>query len=251
MSAARARTPQPRSPTRNGVCLAALLLAAIAAWPASAAAHGLVGRAYLPVPAWLFAWAAGIVLVLSFIALAALWSTPRFERAREQRLLAVPHFAGLLCGAIGVLAFLAVVISGIAGSQIPTSNLAPTAVFVIFWVAIPIASAVFGDVFRPLNPWRAVARALSALVPSTFRPAPLPYPARLGRWPAVAGVLAFAWVELVFVGRDRPATLAVLAVGYALGQLVGMAFFGIERWSERGDAFGVAFNLFSRLSVLD
>jgi hypothetical protein len=30
-----------------------------------------------------------------------------------------------------------------------------------------------------------------------------------------------------------------------------MAFFGIEPWSERGDAFGVAFNLFSALSVLD
>jgi hypothetical protein len=55
---------------------------------------------------------------------------------------------------------------------------------------------------------------------------------------------------LAFVDRDQPATLAVLAVGYALVQLVGMAFFGIECWSERGDAFGVAFNLFSRLSPL-
>jgi hypothetical protein len=67
----------------------------------------------------------------------------------------------------------------------------------------------------------------------------------------VAGILAFAWLELVFVDREQPATLAVLAVGYALVQLVGMACFGIERWSDRGDAFGVAFNLFSRLSPLE
>ncbi len=80
---------------------------------------------------------------------------------------------------------------------------------------------------------------------------PLPYPGRLGRWPAVAGILAFAWVELVFVGRDHPATLAVLAVAYALVQLVGMAVFGIETWNRRGDAFAVAFNLFSRLAPLE
>jgi hypothetical protein len=34
-------------------------------------------------------------------------------------------------------------------------------------------------------------------------------------------------------------------------QLVGMALFGIEEWSRRGDAFGVYFNLFARLSVFE
>jgi hypothetical protein len=67
----------------------------------------------------------------------------------------------------------------------------------------------------------------------------------------VAGILAFAWVELVFVGHEHPATLAVLALAYALVQLVGMALFGIETWTERGDAFSVAFNIFSRLAPLE
>jgi hypothetical protein len=58
-------------------------------------------------------------------------------------------------------------------------------------------------------------------------------------------------VELVLVDRSHPATLAVLAVAYALMQLVGMAGFGVQRWSERGDGFAVAFNLFSRLSPLE
>src|SRR5450755_4488265 len=66
--------------------IVAALSAAWLLWPDPAAAHGLVGRAYLPVPAWLFAWAAGIVLVLSFVGLAALWSSPRFERPRTRRL---------------------------------------------------------------------------------------------------------------------------------------------------------------------
>ncbi len=236
--------------------LAAGLIAAASAWPESAQAHGLVGRAYLPVPAWLFAWAAGAVLIVSFIALPALWSSPRLEHPATRRLFSVPTPVSPLCGALGIGAFLLVVVSGVAGSQIPTANIAPTAVFVLFWVGIPLLSVVFGDVFRPFNPWRAAARAFAyAIRHSPLRARldtkPLPYPGWLGRWPAVAGILAFAWLELAFVAREHPATLAVLAVGYALVQLVGMACFGIERWSERGDAFGVAFNLFSRLSPLE
>jgi hypothetical protein len=36
-------------------------------------AHGLVLRSDLPIPEWLFAWAAAMVLVVSFVALAVLW----------------------------------------------------------------------------------------------------------------------------------------------------------------------------------
>ncbi len=239
----------------NTAVLCAALTAVALAWPRAAGAHGLVGRAYLPVPTWLFAWAAGAVLVLSFVALARLWSTPRLERSRPQRLFGVPALVGPLCGAIGIAAFVAVVVCGISGSQIPTANLTPTAVFVLFWVATPVLSALLGDVFRLFNPWRAAARALSAIArrsPLGDRlPPALAYPQRLGRWPAVVGIIAFAWLELVFVGREHPATLAVLSVAYALVQWVGMALFGIEAWNRRGDAFAVVFNIFSRLAPLE
>ena len=42
-------------------------------------AHGLVQRSSLPIPEWLFGWAAAIVLCISFVALAALWPKPRLE----------------------------------------------------------------------------------------------------------------------------------------------------------------------------
>jgi hypothetical protein len=230
-------------------------LAAAVAWPGAAAAHGLVGRAFLPVPAWLFAWAAGIVLVASFAALAAMWSSPRFESIRERRLCGIPAPFRAACGAIGVAFFAAVVAAGLLGSQSPTANLAPTAVFVLFWVGVPVLSVLFGDVFTLFNPWLATARAARWLAARTPFGGAVgvgqPYPERLGRWPAVATILGFAWVELVFVDREHPSTLAVLAVAYALLQLIGMAWVGIEAWSERGDGFGVAFNLFSHVSALD
>ena len=49
--------------------------------PGAASAHGLVGRSDLPIPEWLFGWAAAIVLIVSFLALALLWPKPRLEGA--------------------------------------------------------------------------------------------------------------------------------------------------------------------------
>jgi hypothetical protein len=66
----------------------------------------------------------------------------------------------------------------------------------------------------------------------------------------VGGLLAFGWLELVYVNRDQPRTLAVLALGYATVQLVGMALYGIDTWTRRADAFGVYFTLFARMSPL-
>jgi hypothetical protein len=48
--------------------------------PQAAAAHGLVGRADLPIPAWLFGWAAAVVLIVSFVGLATLWQSPKLEQ---------------------------------------------------------------------------------------------------------------------------------------------------------------------------
>ena len=81
-------------------------------------------------------------------------------------------------------------------------------------------------------------------------PAPMAYPAGLGRWPAAAGILAFAWIELVYSGRTDPSHLAVLALVYAAVQLVGMSLYGIESWNRYGDGFGVYFGLFARMSPL-
>jgi hypothetical protein len=225
----------------------------LASAPASALAHGLVGRQDLPIPRWLFGWAAAVVLVASFVGLAVLWPKPRLEQAPERRVAGLPRFLDPLAGAIGLAFFGLVVYAGFAGSQTTTNNIAPTVVFVLFWVAIPIVSLFVGDIFKALNPWRAAARAVAWLAAKVSRgglPAPMPYPARLGRWPAAIGILAFAWIELVYSGRGDPSNLAVLALVYAAVQFVGMSLYGIEPWSRHGDAFGAYFGLIARMSPL-
>jgi len=221
--------------------------------PGSALGHGIVGKTDLPIPRWLFAWAAAVVLVVSFVALATLWPKPRLEHSRERSLTRLPAVLDPLCGAIGVALFVAVVYAGLAGKQQATTNLAPTFVYVIFWVGLALVSGVFGDVFRAFNPWRAMARGVAWVAHRVSRgavPEPMPYPRWLGRWPAIAMIVAYAWLELVYVNKDAPSTLSVLALSYAAIQLIGMSVYGIETWSTRADGFSVYFGLFARLSPL-
>ncbi len=225
----------------GGATAAALLLA-----PAPALAHGLVGKTDLPIPRWLFAWAAAVVLVVSFVALATLWPKPRLANLRERGLGGYPRVLDPVCGLVGIGLFAAVVYAGFAGRQEATANILPTWIYVIFWVGLAFASFLFGDVFRAFNPWRAVARGAARVLPA--RSEPLPYPAWLGRWPAVVGIFGFAWLELVYENKDVPQTLAILAVGYAVVQLVGMSLYGIEVWESRADAFAVYFGLLARLA---
>src|SRR5206468_11648120 len=181
--------PAVRARARVAAAGAAVATAALAAAPDPAAAHGLVGRQDLPIPRWLFAWAAATVLVASFVGLAALWPRPRLQRMQERVAGTVPRLLDPLFGALGIAIFVLVVYAGLAGTQSATANLAPTVIYVLFWVGIPFASALFGDVFRAINPWRALARAVAwtarRIAGEDNLPDPLPYPQRLGRWPAV------------------------------------------------------------------
>jgi hypothetical protein len=243
------------TPRRRRALIAACGAGLALALPATASAHGLVGKQDLPIPRWLFAWAAAVVLVASFVGLAVLWAAPRLQDVAERRRFDVPRALEVLFGALGVAFFAFCIYAGFTGTQAATANLLPTMIYVYFWVVIPFLSVVFGDVFRAVNPWLAIGKAAGWVVKRTGAAGadgaePLAYPAWLGRWPAAIGVLAFAWVELIYADKDDPSQLATMALAYAAVQLVGMSLYGVQQWSTRGDAFGVYFGMFARISPL-
>jgi hypothetical protein len=223
-------------------------------------AHGLVARSDLPIPEWLFGWAAAMVLVVSFVALAVLWPDPKLE---DEDWRPLPGRLGealtsrpveIACGTIGALLLGVVVYTGLEGVQSSTANFAPTFIYVIFWLGFVPASVLLGDVFRAFNPWRAIGRGVAWVARTAARgelPAPLAYPERLGRWPAAAGIFAFAALELVAANGDRPENLAIATLIYSALSFVAMALYGVEQWCDRGEAFSVYFNLFSRLSPFE
>ena len=214
-------------------------------------AHGLVQRSSLPIPEWLFGWAAAAVLCVSFVALAVLWPKPRLEdpgwRPLPGGLGAVvgSRAVEVVGGVIGVAALALVIVAGYVGPDTPLDNFSPTFVFIIFWVGLVFVSVLLGDVFRLLNPWRALGRVL-------FRGRePRPYPERLGRWPATAGLFVFTWIELASGWGEEPATLATAVLVYTVLTLGAIAVYGVEPWIRHGETFSVYFNLFARLSVFE
>jgi hypothetical protein len=228
--------------------------------------HALVGRQDLPIPEWLFAWGASLVLIVSFVALSVAWHRTRFEdddwRALPETVSRplVNSVTETLAGLIGVFLLGVVVWAGLEGTEAPDRNFAVTFVFVTVWLGLVVLSVLLGDVFRAFNPWRAVARAAGGvfkLVAGQSPPPPLTYPERLGRWPAVVGILGFVWFELVYgqsgfqtVGLT-PHSVALATLAYSAYTFVAMTLFGSERWLDRGEAFSVYFGMFARLGPLE
>jgi hypothetical protein len=216
-------------------------------------AHGLVGRADLPIPETAFVAAAAGVLVVSFVALATLWSTPRLQRWAERRLFRIPVAADVLLGALGVAVLCLTVYAGLAGSESTRDNLAPWMIYVAVWVGVPCLSLLLGDIWRVLSPWRAIGRGagwIARRAGGDELPEPLEYPARLGRWPAAIGVVGFGICELAWGAAKEPLTLSVLILGYVVVMLVGMSLYGVEAWTRNADAFGVYFGFFGMLAPL-
>jgi hypothetical protein len=224
-------------------------------------AHALAARQDLPIPAWLFAWGASIVLIVSFFALSVGWREPRFEGDRWRplgaglsRVLFSPPLQ-ILFGAVGVFLLGLAVYSGLRGTEAPDRNFALTFLFVTCWLGFPLFSVLLGDVFRPFNPWRAVGRAAGGAFTALAgqRPAHLAYPDWLGRWPAAVGLVAVVWLEIVYgvsggvaVGLSpHPAAVATLV--YTAYTLTMMALFGTEKWCRNGEVFSVYFGMFSQL----
>ena len=226
-------------------------------------AHALVGRQDLPVPDWLFAWGASLVLIVSFALLSVAWTQARLQRQEWRpvpaRISAVitGRVVQLSCGAVGVGIWVLVLYAGLSGTDDPPFNFAIVFLFYTFWLGMVLASVVLGDVFRAFNPWRAIGRTFSGafrLVAGQSAPAPFEYPDRLGRWPAVIGVLAFVWLELVAGGvaqSPSPEEVATATAIYSGITFVCMGLFGVDEWIRRGEAFSAYFEMFSRLAPFE
>jgi hypothetical protein len=260
MSAARRKLGMAAAATVAVAAAAALL------YPLPAEAHALVGKQDLPIPEWLFAWGASLVLIVSFIALTLAWRSVYFESDPWRPVppwlsrAVVNRGTDVAAGAIGAFLLGVVVWSGLAGTEAPDQNFSVTFVFVTFWLGLVVVSVLLGDLFRAFNPWRAIARAFAGVfqvVSHQQAPSPLAYPERLGRWPAVAGLLAFLWLELVYAQPGfgsaglTPRTLAIAVLVYTTITLVGMALYGIETWLDRGEAFSAYFGMFSTLAPFE
>lgn len=241
-------------PAARAAALVAPWLAASRAW-----AHAFGARYDLPLPLGLYLGGAAAAVALSFVVTAGFLrgASGAFvdARLRLDGLAPVRWLMHPLClGAVRTLSaalFLLVISAGFFGSQSTFENLAPTMVWVIGWVGLAYVSALVGDLWALVNPWSVLfagAERLYARRCGGSLSRHRPYPSWLGVWPALALFAAFAWLELVSEGAERPAPLAGLIVAYSLLTWGGMLAYGREAWLRHGEAFSVAFGLLARFA---
>ncbi len=237
--------------------LAAALAVVLATGPASAHAFG--SRYELPVPVWLFIVGGALTVTLTFLLIAV------FARVDDDRkvgpgrdisatlpgrVLRHPLLEATARAAAVFLAGLAVV-AGLIGAADPNRNITPTLVWIVWWVGFSYVVMLIGNPWPAINPWRvafdwaqSIGRRARASAP------PTPYPTRLGAWPAVALLLAFGWLELIFPFSSSPFAIAVLMLVYSAMTWVGMARFGPDAWLANADPFHLAFDIYARFAPL-
>jgi hypothetical protein len=131
---------------------------------APALAHGFGPTYDIPIPLWLYLYGAAAAVVLAFVPLAlysrktpdadSAYRYPRFDLfgIRWLRELLTSR---LLLGGLRVLSvflFFVVVISGLAGLQ-SGFNIAPTFVWITWWVGLSFFTALVGNLWPLVNPW--------------------------------------------------------------------------------------------------
>ncbi|MDG2427068.1 MAG: hypothetical protein P8M16_01460 [Acidimicrobiales bacterium] len=223
-------------------------------------AHGVGGRTDLPLSLWQAGWSAAVALVLSFAALGLLWHRPRLRNLSVGRPLA-SWAASLYLGwtamlrlVVGVIAVV-VVTAGLFGVDDVAANFSPVAVYVAFWVAVPLLVVVVGPVWSSISPWETVVRQVDlrkgggrrgTLGLSTEMSDGVPVWVQDG-WLAVMPVSIFLWLELVYHDGARPRVLGWVALGYTV-LVAGMAAQWGAEAARRSEGFGVLFGLLARLA---
>ena len=161
--------------------------------------------------------------------------------------------SSLLHGIVGALSagLLALVfLTALIGEPSSAQNLAPTFVYIVFWLGIPVLQVLFGNVWSALNPWLAIANGVAwlwRLLGQEWTP-PLDYPRRLGVWPGAVALALFAALELTYAEPASPRALALAIALYSYAMWFGMAAFGRRTWDQNGNGFTVYFGLLARIA---
>jgi len=247
-----------RQPRRSST--AAVAVGAVLATAGRAQAHGFGQRYDLPVPLWLWVTGAAAAVVLSFAVIGVfVRGTPGLHGYPRLNLLRWPigrflaHRAVRLTVKVVAVALLVLIVAtGLLGHVNPTRNLAPTAVWVLWWVGFAYVSALLGNLWTLVNPWKSLFEGVETLFrrgdPDDEFTLGVPYAPWLGAWPGVVLFLAFSWGELVFSGRAFPRQLALMIVVYSLITWTGMFCFGRTVWLRHGDPFALAFRVLARFA---
>lgn len=218
-------------------------------------AHGLGGSTDLPIPVTSVLIGGAWALSISFAVLIFAWRKPRLDPSHRWFTLsgnivrlADSRWTRAAIRALGLAFFAYVAVLSFIGPQDASSAL-PGVFYVLLWVGVPVLSALVGPVWRLISPLRTLHSLASAAVGRSPASGFARYPDGLGTWPAVAGLFAFAWIELAYSDPGQVSAIRLWCVAYVLITFLGAVVFG-DSWFERADPFEKFSDTLSRMAPL-
>ena len=219
-------------------------------------AHGFGVIYTLPLPFWLYAWGAMAALIISFVVLIFV-ASDRFifdaQPGRDISFAGPVRFAKRykLVGALKILSLcglLLCIATGVFGVKSPYGNFNMTFFWVIFVLGFSYGTALFGDLFAAINPWKFIVDIIARIFPR-FSSGCVSYPNLLAYWPALALYMGFIWIELF--AQTEPFTLALLMLAYTVINVIGVGLIGRRFWFEYCEFFSVFFRLIAIMAPID
>jgi hypothetical protein len=239
-------------PGRRACLVGALVLAA----PSTVSAHVFFAPYTLPVPFWMYLYACAATLIVSFGIIGYLLGAPAANATYRTWDLLSPRAVWqsawswttrvATAGAVGSLVL--TIAAGLVGTGDPAVNINMTLFWVVFVIGLTYLTAVAGDFYGIVNPWKAIVSWVEAAGVDLSR-ARVRYPDALAYYPALAFYIALIWIELFTL--PRPSLLSAALLVYTAITAIGVYVFGKQAWFERGDLFGVYFRLVGTLAPLE
>ena len=195
-------------------------------------AHGIGSRGDLPLPLTALVVGAIAAIIISFVGLTVAWSRSRFDGLADGRVLGrTDALAARTFTAVGRLFGLLVVVVGLGAGVWVTDNqwenITPRLVYVFLWVIVPLLSFVFGDIWRWMSPFEALASLRDRVAGDHESRGGSA--ARFTLYVPAAGLLVFHWVELAY---HASASARILA--WLLGAWIAVSVYAALRYGREG-----------------
>lgn len=220
---------------------------ALFAFPSPTSAHAFGALYNLPVPFWLYLYGAAGALLISFLIIGYFTNQDHKYSDRSIELSKIGHFKFLTAGWLintlkhtSIFFFSLAVLTGLFGASDSFSNFNMTFFWIIFLLGLTYLSALVGNVYSYLNPWK--------LLIEWQKPGLVKYPKWLGYWPALALYFTLIWIELFY--RVSPFKLSLILVIYTILNFLGIVTFGKNVWFKYCEFFEVFFRLVSKISPI-
>lgn len=205
----------------------------------------------LPLPIWMFIYGGAAAVLLSFVLFGLLYDDQPVRHIESSKRVSSPIITllGIIGKWISVILFIVAIVAGLIGNPDTGQNFNVTFFWVIFFVGFTYVTALFGNIWKSLNPMLTIVEITERVCRKRFTGIK-PYPIKLGYYPAIVVYFVLICIELLFdsVGT-LPQSLSGLMICYALASVSGCILLGKTVWFRYIDFFSVYFGLVSKLSA--